>query len=108
MTMKLQVPKVDGRTRMGGCRHKVIDLDTGKAVGWIEGHEGAFIGNTRYPSWRISLFDGKYKSGFEKHDECVAFAEGVEAVLNHMVSSDHQLDYQDGYIAAQEAAGAKG
>jgi hypothetical protein len=88
MTMKLKVPNFDGRTRMADFPHKVMDSDTDKAIGSIQGHQGASLGQ----SWSISLFDGKYNGAFESHNECVAFAKGVEAVLNHMVSSDHQYD----------------
>jgi hypothetical protein len=91
MTMKLKVPNFDGRTRMADHPHKVMDSDTDKAIGLVQGHQGPSLG----PSlrWSISLFDGKYEGVFERHDECVAFAKGVEAVLNHMVSSNHQFDW---------------
>jgi hypothetical protein len=44
------------------------------------------LSDARYPTRGIELFGGKYKGTFETHDECQAFADGVAAVLNHIVS----------------------
>jgi hypothetical protein len=62
----------------------VIDEDTGRDVGYV--HE------QRSPAERyISLFGGKYQGGaFTRPEECAAFAEGVEAVLNHMTDLTEQ------------------
>jgi hypothetical protein len=89
--MRLKVPKVDGRT-------DVLDLDTGRSVGFVLGRQGTIDGTVNRPpcpSWHISLFDGKYAASFQRHDECRAFAKGVEAVLSHMVSTgDHRSSEQ--------------
>ncbi len=56
----------------------VIDEETNKAAGQV-----IF---SQYQGRSIYLFDEKYKGKFGTHAECVAFAKGVEAVLNHMIS----------------------
>ena len=83
--MKIRVPVIDGRSfdAINLGPHNVIDEETGKAIGTIEGHRGSMgIDRSR---WAICLF-GKYNGYFERRDECVAFAEGVEAVINQVVS----------------------
>ena len=90
--MRLQVPKVDARTRMGGRlkdRHSVIDFDTGKEVGYLLTALGNPHSGT--PRRLISLFDGKYCAWVDTHEECWAFAKGVEAVLNHITSTGEQM-----------------
>jgi hypothetical protein len=87
--MKLDAPQT-GAWVEGQLFDVVTDLDTGKAVGTIEGrHKSTYLDGL--PRRTISLFDGKYVGRFDDHAECVAFAKGVEAVLNyllkHMVSS---------------------
>lgn len=80
--MRLQVPKVDGRTTYGKHVHYVKDLDSGNVVGTVD------IGSVSPDLCRsINLFDNKYRGEFESHEECMAFAKGVEAVLNHMVAT---------------------
>src|SRR5207253_11381059 len=88
--MRLNVPYVDGRSALAECRHYVDDLDTGNRVGFIDCKNGDWVGGERTPTRYISLFSGKYTGSFETHDECVAFAEGVQAVLHHMVCGDHR------------------
>lgn len=83
--MKLKVPRVDGRTVLAGGSDGVIDLDSGKSIGYIATRQGVTLSEKRYPSRNISLFDWKCHGSVETHEECVAFAQGVEAVLNHMV-----------------------
>lgn len=64
---------------------KIIDLNTKTAVGHLDIVKKTF---GEPPTTRlISLFGGKYTGEFDTHEECVAFAKGVEAVLNHMVST---------------------
>lgn len=75
--MQLKVPLVDLRHHTRGGE-PIIDEETGKAVGCL------FYGHQT--GRRVHLFDGKYRGAFESHDECCAFAKGVEAVLNHMVA----------------------
>jgi len=91
--MRLELEKVDARTLRAGADKDVIDRETGKVVGFVSyrNGEGGWLEPhvERSPSRRISLFDGKYVDKFESHKECVAFAMGVEAVLNHSVSITH-------------------
>jgi hypothetical protein len=79
--MKLLVKWVDvrgGYVSNVSFRTEVIDVDTGKDVGFVE--------SSRSPAARhISLFGGKYQGDFTRPEECDAFAQGVEAVLSHMV-----------------------
>jgi hypothetical protein len=88
--MKLLVNYVDMR---GGYQEgqawqtDVLDEETGKKVGWVHAE--------RSPAFRtISLFGGKYEATFSSAhsiDECNAFARGVAAVLNHMVSVPEEV-----------------
>jgi hypothetical protein len=82
--MRFKVPYVDLRKRGGG--NGVLD-DTGKIVGLL------FYG----PRSRrdISLL-GKYHGSFKTDQECDAFAQGVAAVLNHMVAGPSPEDYAEG------------
>ena len=86
--MKLLVPFVDLRggysTDVGGY-FDVIDQETGKKVG--------FLHASRSPRARyLSLFGGKYCADFDGHPECVAFAKGVELVLNHLIDATEATD----------------
>ena len=78
--MDIQVPKVDGRTRKGFV--DVIDRDTGQRIGTLEFGYGTRLPNMRQPGRTISLFGGRHRGCFETHAECVAFAKGVESVIN--------------------------
>jgi hypothetical protein len=87
--MRLKVPVLDGRSV--SHNGSIVDLDTGNLVGEINGRQG-FSGHDpttgkleRTPSWSISLLD-KYSGQFETWEECAAFADGVQSVLNHMVA----------------------
>ncbi|WP_439924974.1 hypothetical protein [Nitrobacter sp. JJSN] len=74
--MRLKIPLVDLRSQNVGSE-PINDEDTGKSVGALRyGRQG---GRT------VSLFDGKYQATFDSHEECCAFAKGVQEVLNHMV-----------------------
>ena len=74
--MKIEIPVVDLRHQTLGGR-AIIDSETGKTIGQFSyGHQQ---GRT------VSLFDGKYQGTFDTHEQCWAFAKGVEAVLNHMM-----------------------
>jgi hypothetical protein len=91
--MLLDVPKVDARRHAFGSRFQkrpVTDLESGKTVGYLSISQGRSPIHNGGPEWEptrhISLFDGKYQGRFDKHEECVAFARGVEAVLNHLHS----------------------
>ncbi|VIO71259.1 hypothetical protein [Bradyrhizobium ivorense] len=92
--MDIQVPRIDGRTRMGDIPHSIIDGDTGNEIGTIVCGQGTWLTNKRFHSRTISLFNGKFRGSFETHAECVAFAKGVEAAINQMMgaterSKDH-------------------
>jgi hypothetical protein len=85
--MKLQVQWVDlrgGYADSVAFETKVIDLDTGKTVGFVHAE--------RSPATRrISLFNGKYQAEFSTQNsrrDCDVFAQGVQAVLTHMIASD--------------------
>jgi hypothetical protein len=88
--MNIQVPHIDGRTRRAEFRQAIVDLDSGKDVGILECRQGSAGHSRRYPSRVISLFDGKYREAFESHAECVAFAKGVEAVINQATAPKDQ------------------
>ena len=45
------------------------------------------MGNIRYPTRVIRLFDSKYISSFNTHMECIAFVKGVEALLSYMLEA---------------------
>jgi hypothetical protein len=78
--IKLDVPKI----RNG--RWPVVDANTGETVGVLEfNSQVRGIPDSTGTTRRIRLFD-KYEGGFDSHEECVAFAKGVQAVLNHMIS----------------------
>jgi hypothetical protein len=70
--MKIKLPEVDLR-RHGGSRS--IDDENGNLV-------GQFL--MAKESGRTVILFGKYRGDFETQQECQAFADGVETVLNHM------------------------
>jgi hypothetical protein len=93
-TMRSLVEWTDTRGGYGtqvSWQKPVIDEDTGKTVGFVKAERSPI---TRH----ISLFGGKYQGDFTDHEECVAFAKGVEAVLNHMLAADEER------IASEQAA----
>jgi hypothetical protein len=91
--MRIEVPKIDGRTQVDTSRdHPIHDLDTGNKIGWLSFNQGISM----RPGRRcISLFGRKYIGYFDNHSECFGFAKGVEAVLNHMVSLPKKQSEQD-------------
>jgi hypothetical protein len=82
--MKFNVPRIDRRSDLGDAHSAVINQDTGESVGYIISRHGSRYSMT--PPWSISLLGDKYTGEFDRWDECRAFAEGVEAVLRHMMS----------------------
>jgi hypothetical protein len=88
--MKLFIMNVDMR---GGYQEPqawqtdVVDKETDKTVGWVYAE--------RSPASRtISLFGGKYEATFSSGhsiDECIAFAKGVEAVMNHLTTIPNEV-----------------
>lgn len=89
--MRLQISrKRDARKllNIGAVRDDVIDLDTGKSVGYVETETGGWTGDDqRISTRRVYLFDGKYTGACDSFQECVAFVSAVESVLNHMISA---------------------
>jgi hypothetical protein len=77
--MRLQFEPFDGRS---SCFRDVIDVETGKTVGFIQAG-GVGFGNTG--GIEVSLFDGKYRTEANRFEECWGFVRSVQAVLNHMV-----------------------
>jgi len=70
--MNIQIPVVDLRSQTS-CGRPITAADTGEDVGVLYyGHQS---GRT------VSLFDGNYQGTFDTHEQCWAFAKGVEAVL---------------------------
>jgi hypothetical protein len=79
--MQLVLEDVDMRGNHGNSHWTthVVDKDTGKKVGTLL-HE-------RSPAVRtISLYGGRYHAHFKSFDECVAFANGIEAAVNQMTA----------------------
>jgi hypothetical protein len=75
--MKLAFKRFDGRSFND---HEIRDIDShDRVVGWIaSGRQTSGI--------HINLFDGKYTTTVPCFEECRGFVEGVEKVLNHMMS----------------------
>lgn len=85
--MKIRVPKVDGRSFEAQRNVFILNEESGEQIGHIENRRGYnYSDGERQPSRFITLFGGKYTGHFETHEECAAFAKGVEQVINHMVS----------------------
>lgn len=78
--MRIKVPNVGS---CGAMAITVLDLDTLSPIGYFESRR-----RPSAPTQYISLFGGSYVGRFGTHSECVAFAKGVESVLNHLGSSD--------------------
>ena len=95
--MDIQVPRIDGRTRIGDIPHPIIDRDSGKKIGLLECRQGMTTNNRRYHSRTISLFDDKLRGSFETHAECVAFAKGIEAAINQIIAPtvDHSVETEE-------------
>jgi hypothetical protein len=74
--MQITVPKVDLR---GDSGSRSVDDENGKSVGQLL---------MAKESGRTIILFGKYQGTFISQEECEAFAKGVQAVLNHMVSVD--------------------
>jgi hypothetical protein len=47
--------------------------------------QGPRASHKSYPTRTIRLFDSKYVGIFNTHMECIAFVNGVEVVLDHML-----------------------
>lgn len=79
--MRIKVPNVNSCGAMSAITHQVLDLDPSNPISYYE---------SRYrpsaPTRYISLFGGNYVGRFGTLSECVAFAKGVESVLNHLGS----------------------
>jgi len=79
--MRIKVPNVGSCGATGATTQHVLDLDTSNPVGYLESTHRSSV-----PTQYISLFGGNYVGRFGTHSECVAFAMGVESVLNHIGS----------------------
>lgn len=73
--MKFIIPRVDLRDQRTGGR-PIVEETTDQTV-------GQFFYSHGFRNREVSLY-GKYSGSFESHEECVAFARGVAAVLSHM------------------------
>jgi hypothetical protein len=82
--MRINVPKIHSSNSGSSA---VTDLDSGKGIGSLLTRQGSDAGDRRTPSRKIKLL-GKYAGQFETHEECVAFAKGVEEVLNYMTKME--------------------
>lgn len=79
--MRFVIPKIDLRRQMSGS-DTITEETTGKTV-------GQFLYNHGDRSRQVLLY-GKYSGDFETHEECVAFAKGVAAVLSHMTKVERR------------------
>jgi hypothetical protein len=75
-TMKLTAPK-DHLSTMDGRTDDIVDEDIEDAVGNIKYEKG--VGR------HVELYGGRYKGTFQTYEECQAFVQGVQAVLEHMI-----------------------
>ena len=62
--------------------YAIFDEVTGKCVGTVNIERAHRLGQHRYPTRVIRLFDSNSGSNFNTHVECVAFVKSVEALLN--------------------------
>lgn len=86
--MRIKYPEYQdarGWRDRSGYAGAFIDIDTGKQIGHINIHQGDWVGGRRSHTRSVSMFDGKYQADFDSHEECCAFADGVMAVINHVV-----------------------
>jgi hypothetical protein len=75
--MRFEIPKLDLRNPSSGSTS-------------IDDENGNLAGQLRYAQHmgRTVVLLGKYRGDFKTHEECQAFADGVAAVLNHMITMD--------------------
>jgi hypothetical protein len=76
--MDIHVPHFDMRRDQSGGK-AIQDRDTGETIGGITYSHGG--GDQRR---HVTIFD-RYRGSFATPEECVAFAKGVESVLNHIL-----------------------
>jgi hypothetical protein len=95
--MRLKVD-LDGRPFDGRrlASRNIIDEDTGKEVGHIQSNGVGFAG---HGGIYVSLFGGKYTITANRFDECWGFMKGVEAVLNHMTTTERATQNLDSTAA---------
>jgi hypothetical protein len=95
--MRLEMEKFDGRGRHHSS--PIIDRDTNQEVGTCQQVYGAK---------RVSLFGERYVGAFKSYEECAAFIEGVQAVLNEMSSTEikreFEADWSDHRVVAKKAS----
>ena len=90
--MKLKYPWFDGRTVVGRLPQDIVDETTKNNVGFVQQ-----TGDGK----DVLLFASKYSGNFKNDDQCYGFMKGVEAVLNHLTSTNFEttplLQYNDRY-----------
>jgi hypothetical protein len=74
-------------TRRTAGEYAIFDEVTGKCVGTVNIERAHRLGQQRYPTSVIRVFDSKSISNFNTHLECVAFVKGVEALLSYMLEA---------------------
>lgn len=110
--MRLKLERVEGYyTGRTSYQYGVFDELTDKCVGII--NIDRYIGKRRVTR-TVELFDRKYRGSFDTHAKCVAFAKGVEAVLNHILKAkdatsvnavlNHMLEVKECGAPAKPAA----
>jgi hypothetical protein len=82
---------MDARRR-GEHHAEVVDAEQGTIVGYVSSRKGSWIRGKRNAGRIISLFDKKYIGRFETHEECLAFAKGVEAAINDLARGELKVD----------------
>ena len=82
--MRLTFERFDGRSQQWV---DIIDEDSGEKVGSIH---SMGVGPGAFGGIYISLFGDKYKMTVNRSEDCWGFVKGVEAVLNHMISTNYR------------------
>ena len=80
--MNITIRYSDMRGVRGKFTWDVVDADTGKIIGSLT-EKSPQIERT------ISLFGGTYEHAFKTPDECLAFALGVQAVIERLLPAEN-------------------
>ena len=81
--MRFVIPQTDNRTVSGDMRHDLIDSETGKVAGFIQGRRGSTWDHMA--AWQVSLFDDRHRAEFDRLDQCRAFVQGVESAISSLM-----------------------
>jgi hypothetical protein len=81
--MRFVIPQGDNRTVSGDVRHDLIDSETGKVAGFIQGRRSSTWDHM--PAWQVSLFDDRHRGEFDRLDQCRAFVQGVESAISSLM-----------------------